>query len=178
MGFPHPGEIGEFWTSLSKSEYRICMTVAQIKKHYPELKFKASNRFVWSPRRRTVYYDPQLVETSEGLQALLHELSHALLHHENYELDIELINMEVEAWSKAKELAPQFDVKISDDHVDYCLESYRIWLFKRSQCPVCESTSIQENETTYRCFNCQASWKVAQTKSLQPRRMQLVTATL
>ena len=144
----------------------------QISKQFPNLNFKAADHFVWRPASQTIYYDPSLINTPLGGLAVLHELSHALLGHQTYEYDIELLNMEVAAWSKAKQLAAVYKFKVDEDHIEDCLETYRIWLWKRSRCPQCQTTSLQESESYYRCFNCHHRWRVAQSHSLRPRRMQ------
>lgn len=145
--------------------------LGEVKKRYPNLKFQSGSTFVWSPQASTVFYNQELVDTPRGGLALLHEIGHALLGHQTYQLDLELLNMEVEAWIKARELADHHELEIDEEHIENCLETYRIWLFKRSRCPTCENTSLQQDETNYRCFVCGSGWRVAQTRTLQPRRM-------
>ncbi len=143
---------------------------------YPDIKFLPSSHYMWSPRAGTVYYEPATIATAKGRMTLLHELGHAILTHHNYIYDIELLNMEVEAWSQARSLAKQLELAINEDHVEDCLDTYRLWIFKRSQCPTCANTSLQTSRTTYECFICHAQWKVAQNhSSLSPRRMQCLS---
>lgn len=104
--------------------------------------------------------------------AILHEIAHSLLAHKNYLLDIELLNMEVAAWARARKLAKDFSVSIDEVHINDCLDSYRLWLYKRSRCPNCQNTGFQQDGNTYRCFICFASWRVAASHTLRPRRMQ------
>lgn len=138
---------------------------------FPNISFQQGKTFSWSPRKQVVYYDPLQITTPHGSLALLHEIGHAKLKHSNYRLDIELINMEVAAWAEARKYAQALNIEVDEDHIEDCLETYRLWLFKRSRCPECSNTSIQQNQRTYRCFLCSTTWQVAQTKTTQPRRM-------
>lgn len=138
---------------------------------FPDVNFAEGKTFSWSPRKQVVYYDPLHINTEHGALALLHEIGHARLNHSNYQLDIELINMEVAAWNEARKIAKKQKIKVDEEHIEACLETYRVWLFKRSRCPECNNASIQQNQRTYRCFLCGTSWQVAQTKTTQPRRM-------
>lgn len=148
--------------------------VAELSKQFPKLKFVAGEQFIWSPLKRTIYYDEAQSTTPQGFLALLHEVGHALLGHKDYTFDLDLLNMEVEAWAKARELAQDFKLDVNEDHIENCLDTYRMWLFKRSRCPTCAQTSLQADARTYRCFICHSQWKVAPTRSLQPRRMNCI----
>ena len=151
------------------------MSPAAVIKQFPEITFKSAARFVWSPKKQVVYYDHKRLSSPEGAMALLHEVGHARLGHQNFEYDIDLINMEVEAWDEARGLANQLSVPLDEDHIESCLETYRIWIYKRARCPECSNAAIQQTTSTYRCFNCGSSWKVAQTRTIQPRRMSCIT---
>ena len=152
------------------------MTLTQIKTQFPQFQFAPGQTFVWSPRSQTVFYQAEQLDSDYGQLALLHEVGHGLAGHKTYQLDIDLLNMEVEAWSQARALAARLGISIDDEHIDQCLETYRLWIYKRSLCPECESTSLQADARTYECFNCGARWQVAATRSLHPRRMALQTA--
>jgi hypothetical protein len=151
------------------------MSVESIFRHFPKLKFRAGDYFVWSPQQKTIYYDAQRVESQAGKAALLHEIGHAKLKHRDFEYDMELVNMEVAAWEKARELAADLDVSMDEEHINSCLETYRIWLFKRSRCPECSATGVQKNSRLYRCFMCAKQWRVALTRTTQPRRMKCLS---
>lgn len=151
------------------------MTSAAVFRRFPNLSFQPGKSFIWSPHKGVVFYDSDRIESNEGMMALLHEIGHAQLGHETFEYDIELLNMEVEAWTKARSLAKRINFELDEGHIDDCLETYRLWLYKRSKCPVCANTSLQENVTTYRCFVCNSSWRVAQTRTVQPRRMRCIS---
>lgn len=151
------------------------MTPSAVIKQFPNIDFMSAQRFVWSPKKQVVYYDNRRLKTQAGQIALLHEIGHALLKHQTYEYDIDLINMEVEAWDEARRLAKQFKVSLNEEHINQCLETYRIWIYKRSRCPECSNISLQQTPTSYACFNCGSSWQVAQSKTVQPRRMNCIT---
>ena len=152
------------------------MTLTQIKTEFPQFQFTPGKNFFWSPRSQTVFYQPRQLASKYGRLALLHEVGHGLAGHRSYQLDIDLLNMEVEAWSQARQLAARLRLSIDEDHIDQCLETYRSWIYKRSLCPQCEATSLQRDTRTYECFNCGAEWRVATTRSLHPRRMALRSA--
>lgn len=140
--------------------------------HYPSLAFEPADRFCWSPAMQTIYYDVWHIGQDSGQLALLHEIGHAQLNHNEYSLDVELLNMEVQAWAYARQYAHQFHITIDEEHIDQCLEGYRIWLYKRSLCPVCDCHGLQIRARLYRCFMCRHQWRVAPTLTLQPRRQQ------
>lgn len=151
------------------------MTASQLSQKFPDLSFKVGKNFMYSPKHKVVYYHPDRIKTNHGILALLHEVGHALLGHQTYELDIELLDMEVAAWEKAKYLAKEYRLEIDEKHINDCLETYRIWLYKRSSCPICSNTSLQSSANEYQCFLCDARWQVAQTRTTQPRRMNCTT---
>lgn len=138
--------------------------LSQLKDLYPELTFTAGKGFVWSPETSEIFYG-QNRKGDKARWALLHETGHALLGHKSYQADYELIRLEVAAWEKAKELATQVDLKINEDHIQDCLDTYRDWLYKRSICPECSTKSLQQDDYThYRCFNCHTTWRVTPSR--------------
>ena len=64
--------------------------VKALRKDFPQFNFKESDDFRWSKQENTIFFDP---DSSHFHLLILHELSHALLGHENYFLDIELLKM-------------------------------------------------------------------------------------
>lgn len=139
---------------------------------YPDLLLKSGETYYWSPSDKTVFYRSE--DTSqEGNWALLHESGHAILNHENYFSDFELVKLEVEAWEKAKEIATDFGLEIDEDHIQDCLDSYRDWLHKRSLCPDCRLSSVQTDERTYTCIFCQKKWQVTAERFCRPYRKSL-----
>lgn len=143
----------------------------EIMAYYPGLQFIQSSRFVWSPGHRAVYYSDEDATQECNQLALLHEIGHAELGHTTYHSDIHLLGMEVDAWKYARTQASVFNISIDEDHIDGCLESYRIWLHKRSICPRCQFHGIQTSPTRYRCFMCRRGWRVSRNLSLHPHRM-------
>jgi hypothetical protein len=128
---------------------------------HPELTYTSGNQFCWSPGTKEIIYK----DGAEGQQArwsLLHETGHALLDHQNYQADYELLRLEVAAWQRAEELAADLGEEIDADHIQDCLDTYRDWLYKRSICPRCSTKSFQQSDFShYRCFNCHAVWRVS-----------------
>ena len=134
-------------------------------KYSKDIKYTAADNYYWSPGENTVYFkqgDFGVV----GLWTLLHETSHGLLGHKNYSSDFELVRLELEAWQKAQELSEELEIKISDDHMQDCLDSYRDWQYKRSLCPKCELGGVQISGSTYRCIFCLESWQVSRERFL------------
>ena len=138
---------------------------------FEHLQFKPGSEFVWSPRESTVYYDTERIDTTAGKLALLHEIGHAELRHSSIRSDMHLVGMEVEAWEFARQHAPQFDLEVNEEYIDNCLESYRIWAYKRAICPKCSFHGIQKTRQDYHCFTCRHAWRVTTNLTLQPHRM-------
>ena len=150
------------------------MSIANITEDYSQITFEAGHTFMWAPSTKTVFYVDEAMETDEGLWSLLHELGHALLEHQTYQDDLELLMMEVSAWAKAKEISTHYGAKIKEAHIESCIESYRIWLHQRSKCIDCGVHSLQSDKVTYQCHNCQAKWRVPESKICRIRRTRIV----
>lgn len=141
----------------------------QLAHDYPELAFKAGDDFVWSPETRTILF--RVSDQQNETWALLHELSHAVLGHDGFTNDIELIKKEVEAWHHARDaLAPHYQLAITDTYIDTQLDSYRDWLHARSLCPRCRQTGLQTHTRRYSCMNCNVSWRVNDARRCALRR--------
>jgi hypothetical protein len=145
----------------------------KISREFSGIAFRPGTTFMWSPSNRAVYYDKTTLSSLSGSWSLLHELGHAVLDHQTYRDDLELLIMEVEAWSKAKELARGYGLSIKEGHIEKCVDSYRLWLHKRSKCIDCGTHSLQQDRTTYLCHNCGAKWKVPESKICQIRRTRI-----
>lgn len=131
---------------------------------YKRLKFRPGDKFYWSPETKEVFYDRDAAAPN-GIWSLLHETGHALLEHVSYKADYELIRLEVAAWEKAKALAADMAIRIDEDHIQDCIDTYRDWLYGRSICPSCNNKSLQQGDLThYQCFNCRATWKVTPSR--------------
>lgn len=138
----------------------ISSLINRLRKDFPQFQFVEGDGFYWSPTHRTISYLP------EGDPALLlHELGHALLGHRVYTRDIQLINLEREAWQYAKDhLIDQYKLKLPEETVEDSLDTYRDWLHARSVCPTCTSTGVQTKERTYTCLACFATWRVNEAR--------------
>lgn len=144
--------------------------LAKVSNDYPRLKFIEGAHFSWHAHKKHVSYKTSQEDTGHHVWALLHELGHALLDHADYANDVELLQLEVAAWEKAVELGRQYGFTIEEDYMEDCLDTYRDWLHLRSTCPNCYSRTPQENQTTYRCFNCQTRWHVTRSRLCRPYR--------
>jgi len=142
-----------------------------------DIDFRAGNQFFWSPRKRQIIYNEKIQASSVAAWSLLHELGHALLGHTTYSTDLELVEMESQAWQKAEELAKTYDQIIDPDHIQDCMDTYRDWLHQRSACPRCSSRSLQQDSKHYKCFNCGQTWTVSTSRFCRPYRMTKQTKT-
>lgn len=137
---------------------------------FPSVEFISSDSFYWSPRKKIVHFVPEALINDAGNWSLLHELGHALLEHQTYISDFELVKLELAAWEKAKVLAKKYDVSIPEEHIQDCLDSYREWLYLRSTCPTCMNSSQQIDAHTYSCFNCNTNWNVSRSRQCRSYR--------
>jgi len=142
--------------------------VSKLRADFPQFHFAEGEEFRWSPNETTVYFDP----TSRDTASLLHELSHAILDHRQYSRDIQLIELEQAAWQYARgTLSERYKVAISQDHIDYSLDTYRDWLHARSQCPHCKATGLQIKSHLYSCLACSTKWRVNNARVCELRRV-------
>lgn len=142
--------------------------VEALKHDYPQLSFQTAEDHWWDPLTHTVYYN-QLHE--ERLALLLHELSHAILEHKEYLQDIELLQIEREAWHYAiHTLAPRYQLSINQDVAEDSLETYRIWLHNRSLCPRCSCSALQQLDGSYQCPLCMSRWRANEARTRHLRR--------
>lgn len=138
---------------------------------HPHLKFIPGTSFYWSPETSEVFYDDTKADEKSSIWSLLHETSHALLGHTAYRADLELLHLEVAAWTHALKLAEQHNIQIDDDYVQDCLDTYRDWLYRRSLCPGCGAQCLQIDAAQYyRCFNCHTHWHVSPSRFCRPYR--------
>jgi hypothetical protein len=144
----------------------------QIATDYPDLEFIESAHFSWHSGKKHVSYQKNTSNITHNIFALLHELGHAILNHKDYKHDIELLQLEVLAWEKARALASDYGLELEEDYVQDCLDTYRDWLHLRATCPTCFSRSLQSTEKRYRCFNCQTEWQVSRSRLCRPYRLQ------
>ena len=140
-----------------------------IRADYDHLTFIEDDIFYWSPRNSEVHYRKNST-SDKDLWRLLHEIGHALLNHKRFRIDVELLQIEIAAWEKAKEISLKYGLTISNDHIQDCLDTYRDWLYKRSICPNCMNTSIQHSTNFYTCHNCANSWRVSASRTCRTYR--------
>ncbi len=132
---------------------------------FPQFSFVPSEASRWSPSEKTIHFQ------SGNDVDLLHELGHALLGHDGFSQDVELLRIERDAWEKARSIAPKYDVKIDDDAIENALDGYRDWLHARSTCPTCSQTGLQSAKTgVYSCINCDARWTANDARNCGLRR--------
>lgn len=142
--------------------------VPRLQHDYPTLSFMRGETACWSPRDNHVFYTD---DASHGAAGLLHELAHALLNHQHYTSDVDLLHKEVAAWEKARALAVCYDIKLNNDHIEDCLDTYRDWLHKRSTCPNCLANGVQAHTSRYTCLNCSHAWRVSTSRLCRPYRL-------
>lgn len=128
---------------------------------YPDISFVEGEYFSWNHDKNSISYN----KNSESAVAdLLHELGHIESDHINYSSDMSLLKKELEAWDNAKEIAEKFSISISENYINECIESYRLWIHKRSLCPKCFQNGLEISEKNYRCINCDHKWKVSSSQ--------------
>lgn len=139
-----------------------------ITSHFPQFSFIKSDDFRWSAESNTIFYNP---EADHAVAFLLHELGHALLNHQSYAQDIELLTIERDAWQLAvDQLSQQFNHAIDEQLVQDNLDTYREWLHSRSVCPSCSMTGLQSMRGAYSCLACGTRWKSNEARHCALRR--------
>jgi hypothetical protein len=145
----------------------IASLVPKLTLDFPDITFSPGERFHWHPETQTISY----IETSDDFASLLHEIGHAALGHTDFNRDIELIEMERDAWQYAVEiLAPRYDMMINPATAEDALDTYRDWLHTRSICPACQATGVQIKQRMYRCMACRSEWTVNDARQHALRR--------
>lgn len=149
---------------LQNRYIRMQKILTSLQTQFPHLRFTAGNQFCWSPETSEIFYRRN-ADGKHATWSLLHETGHALLEHASYKADFELIRLEVAAWQRALTLAKSLNIKIDEDHIQDCLDTYRDWLYKRSICPNCLTKCLQQDDHAhYRCFNCHTLWRVSASR--------------
>lgn len=142
--------------------------IPRLEQDYPQLSFTPDHSACWSPRHNQVSY---IADGTHAAAGLLHELAHALLMHSHYTSDLDLLQKEVAAWEKARSLASLYHLKLDEDHIQDCLDTYRDWVHKRSTCPTCHINGIQTSTSRYNCLNCMQAWSVSNARLKRPYRL-------
>jgi len=156
---------------VATSTLKINSILERIFADFSQFTFEIDEDFHWSSSARTIYYPP--IDTSDDLAFLLHEISHAILKHEDYPNDTNLLEMERQAWDyMIKNLAPKYglDISIQDELVQDSLDSYRYWLHRRSTCPNCGAIGVEQAKCDYFCLSCQQKWSTNEARTCQLRR--------
>ncbi len=134
---------------------------------FPDIHFMVGGDFRWSAEESTIYYP----DKSTHAASLLHELAHSLLGHTDYSRDIQLLEMERDAWEYATvNLGPRYDTTVADTDVQHALDSYRDWVHARSSCPVCHATGYQTKKQRYSCAACGQPWRVNEARLCRLKR--------
>ena len=128
--------------------------LARLRADYPNLEFLAGERFLFHPPA-TIYYEVN----SDDYLSLLHELGHYLIGQNDYNQDIELLQIESAAWAKAKELCAKYHLTFDESYAESRLDSYRDLLHYNSLCPNCSLNGYEDEHQTYHCPLCGASWQ-------------------
>jgi len=143
------------------------LKICKLEEDYPQFNFKPSDNFFWSFKENTIFY----VEDAKNQFILaLHELSHALLKHNNFNYDVELISMERQAWDYAKDIALKYEINIPDQFIQSNLDSYRNWMHMRSTCINCKAIGVQCSRYSYKCPACKQTWKVNDARECNLKR--------
>lgn len=128
--------------------------LTRLRADYPNLEFLAGERFLFHPPA-TIYYEVN----SDDYLSLLHELGHYLIGQNDYNQDVELLQIESAAWAKAKELCAKYHLTFDESYAESRLDSYRDLLHYNSLCPNCSLNGYEDEHQTYHCPLCGASWQ-------------------
>src|SRR5258708_7376579 len=120
--------------------------LGDIRADYPAIQLVEGPQFSWHAERQCLAYKVAGKDSAQNIFSLLHELGHAVLNHKDYTYDIELLQLEVAAWEKARKLADQYGVELDEGYIQDCLDTYRDWLHLRATCPTCFARSLQASE--------------------------------
>lgn len=154
--------------AVSNSPADMNSLIQKIKTDYPGVSFEPGSSACWSPKSSKVFYHPDMGD--KNTWALLHEIGHMRLDHDSFANDLDLLSKEVEAWEEASKIAHTYSLAIDDEHIQDCLDTYRDWLYRRSQCPTCGVAGVQEKPNKYLCVNCQTDWSVTSSRFCRPYR--------
>ena len=129
----------------------------RLRQDFPQFIFEESDDFYWSKKENTIFFD---LNSSNFHLLILHELAHALLGHEDFWLDIELLKMETEAWDLVKNtITGQYGFCFNSILAEQKLDTYRDWIHKRSLCPNCKVNGFQQQDLSYKCPACGTVWQ-------------------
>ncbi len=158
--------------ATNTSSKTLSSFVKKVALDYPQFKFQPGPQEHWSSRTNTITYN-ESEPLDELRYGLLHELAHALLGHSTYQSDFELLKLESQAWELAAKIGQKYRIKLDDDHIQDCLDTYRDWLHRRSQCPTCGMHVLQKSPDAYQCFNCGTAWQVSHRRFARAYRRRI-----
>lgn len=141
--------------------------IEKLRADFPQFNFAAGEDFHWNFETQTIFF----TDSPDFEAQILHELSHALNSHSSFEMDVELLQMEVEAWQTAREISQKYGIRIRNDLVENHLDTYRDWLHKRSLCPNCLVNGFQQTDLSYKCPACCAVWQTNDSRFKNLRRI-------
>ena len=140
--------------------------IEKLRADFPQFNFAAGEDFHWNFETQTIFF----TNSPDFETQILHELGHALNSHSDFEMDVELLQMEVEAWQTSREISEKYGIKISDNSVENHLDTYRDWLHKRSLCTNCLVNGFQQSDLSYKCPTCRTVWSVNDSRFKNLRR--------
>ena len=141
--------------------------IEKLRADFPQFNFAAGEDFHWNFETQTIFF----TDSPDFEAQILHELGHALNSHSSFEMDVELLQMEVEAWQTAREISQKYGIRIRNDLVENHLDTYRDWLHKRSLCPNCLVNGFQQTDLSYKCPACCAVWQTNDSRFKNLRRI-------
>jgi hypothetical protein len=143
--------------------------IDKLKLKYPAIQFVPSERYSFISHKNTVTY----LESDDnplGHHSLLHELAHAMLEHNHYKNDINLLKIERDAWALTKKFLNEHGIEIDKEHIEDCLDTYRDWIYKRASCPRCAHIGYQTSKSSYDCVFCVITWRVPESRLCMVKR--------
>lgn len=128
--------------------------LAQLETDFPDIKIVQTEVFYWNPYEKEVGY------ASGNPLLLLHELAHAQLGHQEYQWDMELLEMEWAAWQLVEDdLAPRYNLDFNKRLMSQKMRTYQDWYLERAKCPDCQAFGFQGSDSKYICRQCGKSWQ-------------------
>ena len=122
-----------------------------LRRDYPDIIFKTGKKYLFRPPRTILLGPPE----TDDMLIILHELGHALSGHTSFDMDVQRLKMEREAWDKARELAGLYGIDFKEEVAERELDTYREWLDHKSRCPRCGLVCYQTKDGKYHCPRCE-----------------------
>lgn len=153
----------------SLAPHKPAQLVQAAQRQFPDLEFAASDHFSWLARLGRITYDDHR-SGADFAASLYHEIGHSQLNHRSFSSDVELLIMERQAWTWARQTLASLGHKLDDQLVEDSLDTYREWLYRRALCPQCNLVGFQTERQLYHCIFCRHSWRVPTSRLCQVRR--------